>query len=128
MPENVTGHCQRVCGAKCCRYITVFLPAPRRKVDFDELSWFLAHEGVTVYVRGRRWHLEVATPCRYLTPDNLCAIYERRPDVCRQHDPRECENAASLDHSLHFSTKEEFDRWWAMRRKRQGQRRIASRP
>lgn len=115
--------CQQVCGAKCCRYITVLLPAPKRKADFDELRWFVAHEGISVYVQSRRWHLEVNTRCNYLAPDNLCAIYEDRPDVCRKHDPEDCEQAAPLEYSLRFETAEEFDRWYRKRRERERRKR-----
>jgi Fe-S-cluster containining protein len=118
--------CQRACRAKCCRYITTVLEPPRRKVDFDELGWFVSHEGVSVYVQGRRWHLQVATRCRYLTPGNLCAIYDTRPDVCRDYDPKDCEHDAKLEYSLYFDTKDDFDRWYAKRLERQRKRRRAA--
>lgn len=115
--------CQRECGARCCRYITVQLPAPKTKVDLEELSWFLAHENISVYVEGRRWHLEVRTPCRYLTEDNLCAIYQDRPGVCRDYDPETCEYPDRPVHEKHFDTREEFEAWRDQRRRQQAQRR-----
>jgi hypothetical protein len=124
-PET-SGPCPLVCEARCCRYITTILPPPKRKVEFDELSWFLAHEGVSIYVQGRRWHLEVAVTCRYLRPDNLCAIYENRPSVCRDHEPEACEHSAAIEYALHFKTREEFDRWCAERREREKRRRSSS--
>ena len=27
--------------------------------------------------------------CPHLTPENLCAVYERRPQVCRSYEPDE---------------------------------------
>lgn len=117
--------CQKDCNARCCRYLTVYLPAPRQKVDFDELSWFLAHENVSVYVEARRWHLEVRTPCRYLDGNNLCTIYEHRPDVCRDYALDACEYPRRPSHTLHFDRKEEFDAWWARRRERERRRRHA---
>lgn len=115
--------CQRECKARCCRYITVVLPAPRQKADFDELSWFLAHEDISVYVESRRWHLEVGNRCKYLTKDNLCRAYDGRPDVCRGYETDECEYPDRPSHALHFDTKDEFDYWWARKRERERRRR-----
>lgn len=115
--------CQQECGARCCRYITVLIKAPRRKADYDEISWFLAHEDISVYVESRRWYLEVRNKCKYLTDDNLCSIYENRPDVCRQYDPDSCEYPKRPRHTLQFDSKQEFDRWWARKRARERRRR-----
>ena len=115
--------CQRACEAQCCRYFTVVLPAPRHRADFDEISWFLAHEDISVYVEGRRWHLEVRNRCKYLMDDSLCAIYENRPEVCREHNMEACEYPRQPRHSLQFDTKEEFDAWWARKRERERRRR-----
>ena len=105
--------CQEQCQAQCCRYITVQIPAPRRKCDLDELSWFLAHEQVTVYVDSRRWHLELRARCKYLTADCLCAVYENRPQVCRDHETRTCEFPARPRYTLEFDQMEDFDAWRA---------------
>ena len=31
----------------------------------------------------------IGVRCKFLTPDNLCSIYERRPQVCRDYQPDE---------------------------------------
>ena len=31
----------------------------------------------------------IGVRCQYLTDDNLCSIYERRPKVCRNYEPDE---------------------------------------
>ncbi len=115
--------CQRECKARCCRYITVHLPAPRRRADYDEIIWFLSHEHISVYFESRRWHLEVRTPCRYLTRGNLCAIYENRPAVCRDYDLDACEYPERPQHQLQFDTREQFEQWWAEKRERERRRR-----
>ena len=109
--------CQELCGARCCRYLTVQIPAPKDAIDLDEISWWLAHHHVTVYVESRRWHLEIRTACKYLTGDNLCSAYEERPNVCRQYDPAECEYPARPQHTLQFDTREDFDSWREKKRK-----------
>jgi len=117
--------CQDHCQARCCRYITVQIRAPKRKCDLDELSWFLAHEQITVYVESRRWHLEVRTRCKYLTADNLCAIYETRPEVCRDYHTETCEFPARPKHALEFDQMEDFDAWRAKQRQERKAKRAA---
>lgn len=115
--------CQHQCKARCCHYITVVLPAPRHKADFDELSWFLAHENISVYVECRRWHLEVRNRCQHLTQSNLCGIYDNRPVVCRSYATDVCEYPVRPKHTIHFDTKDEFDAWWTQKRERERRRR-----
>lgn len=115
--------CQELCEARCCRYITIHIDAPRLKADFDEISWFLAHENISVYVQGRRWHVEVRNRCKHLDSNNLCTIYENRPLVCRDYDSDECEYPSRPRHRLHFDTKEGFDAWWARKKERERTRR-----
>jgi uncharacterized protein len=111
-----TDRCQHQCQARCCRYITLQIDAPKRKCDFDELSWFLAHENVAVYRESRRWHVEVQNRCKYLTEENLCGAYENRPEVCRSYDAANCEYPARPKHELQFDTREQFDAWWARKK------------
>jgi Fe-S-cluster containining protein len=115
--------CQYECGSRCCRYITMVIPAPRRKWDFDELSWFLAHDNISVYVEAGRWHVEVQTTCKHLGRNNLCETYETRPEVCREYEVKTCEYPQRPYHRLHFDTREAFDSWRAGREALQKQRR-----
>ena len=115
--------CQGLCEARCCRYITIHIDAPRLKADFDEISWFLAHENISVYFHGRRWHVEVRNRCKYLTRNNLCSAYESRPLVCRGYDTEECEYPARPKHDLEFDSTEQFDAWWTKKKERQRKRR-----
>jgi len=124
-PAEILAQCRAKCQSKCCRYLVIPLPPPRRVVEFDELSWFLAHQSVSVYVQGRRWHLEVRTPCKYLDEANLCTNYDRRPQVCRDYDIEACEYPAQPKYSLRFDTREQFDRW--VKRRREAQRRRRAR-
>lgn len=117
--------CQQECKGRCCRYITIVVPAPKRKVDFDELSWFLAHQNISVYVEARRWHVEVQSRCKHLGTNNLCEIYENRPDVCRDYEIETCEYPVRPVHPLHFDTREAFDDWRAKRTLMQQDRRHA---
>ena len=109
--------CQRECQARCCRYITVQIEAPKDKRDLEEISWWLTHREVSVYVESRRWHLEVRTPCKYLSDENLCVIYEDRPGVCRDYSTDACEYPTRPEHSLQFDSREDFEYWREEKRK-----------
>ncbi len=121
-----TGHgtCD-VCAATCCRYVTVEVPKPRRKVDREEIRWFLAHKNVHVYIDSDdgTWNVQFFTPCEHLDGDNRCRIYDRRYDVCREHDPETCEGSDGEVLDTVFRTPDDYDEWRAAKnRKKKGKK------
>lgn len=84
----------RQCDALCCRYYCLAIPMPQRYEDFDEVRWYLLHEGNSVHVdMDGGWWLRVESPCRQLvaTPQGLrCGSYDERPLVCRALHPDRC--------------------------------------
>lgn len=109
-------------GALCCRYITVKLMPPVDEDDWEEVRWWVAHEGVLVYAdvlasRRTQWHLQVDTRCSFLGRSNLCKMYEARPDPCRAYSPHECEGAVPggpagpSEHDIELRTVEEVERY-----------------
>ena len=119
------------CDALCCRYIMVKVDPPRRRCDRDEHRWFLMHRGVELRIDRRRWYMLIRVPCRNLRRDGRCRIYADRPDVCREHDPRECEFHGDESGSIIFRTVEEYDRYLERRGmpwRPEGTRRTRHRP
>ena len=104
------------CNALCCRYITIQIEKPTRKVDIDEVRWFLAHKNVEVFIEDGDWYVQVYTDCEHLTPENRCAIYPRRFDVCRKHSVENCEASEGEIEAIIFRTTEDFDAYLARRR------------
>jgi len=104
------------CGGTCCRYITIEIEKPKHRVDVDEVRWFLAHEHIEVFIEDKRWYVQVHNRCKHLTDDNRCAIYDDRFDVCRQHDPEECEASDGEPDAIEFHTTEEFDAYRARKK------------
>ncbi|NOZ22173.1 MAG: YkgJ family cysteine cluster protein [Planctomycetes bacterium] len=81
----------KACGGKCCRYVAVEIDKPRSKADFDDIRWYVAHEGVSVFIEDGDWYINFDGKCRYLTLDSRCAIYERKPRICTEHPEHDCE-------------------------------------
>ena len=79
------------CTALCCQYFTQEIKRPRDKEDLDNLRWQMIHQGVTVMIMSRRWYLHIHAPCQHLQPDNMCGIYETRPQACRDYMPDPCD-------------------------------------
>jgi hypothetical protein len=92
------------------------IDTPRSRSDFEQLRWYIAHEKVSIFKEKRKWFLEVGNGCRFLTGDHECSIYEKRPDVCREHDTETCERDNDLfDHELFFDELEALDSYIAAR-------------
>jgi Fe-S-cluster containining protein len=79
------------CTAKCCKYFALPIDKPTEPKDFDYARWFLLHEHATLFVDDDTWYLLMHTRCRHLREDNLCGIYETRPEVCREYTTDACE-------------------------------------
>ena len=83
-------HCEH-CTGHCCKYVGLPLETPETARDFDDMRWYLMHEGVTIFVEDGEWYVQFASRCRNLLPDTLCAVYETRPAICRGYKAGECD-------------------------------------
>jgi Fe-S-cluster containining protein len=97
------------CPAMCCHNLSIKILKPRTRDEIEELKWHLHYDTVQVYILNKRWHLYVQGRCRYLDSKNLCTIYGRRPDKCRQHNPPDCERFVGF-YDVMLSTPEELER------------------
>ena len=79
------------CPAACCRYIALPLDEPTDAESFEEVRWFLMHEGVSVFVSDGQWYLSMATQCKHLTEESQCQRYETRPQICREYSSDSCD-------------------------------------
>jgi len=99
------------CGALCCRYLTVKINPPRHRADRDEHRWFLMHEGIEIRIEARQWYMIVYTPCRNLTEENLCRIYDERPDLCRDYEADACDLHGEDADTVVFRNVQQYDRY-----------------
>lgn len=117
MTADGEGDCS-ACKGRCCTYVTVCIDKPKRRVDRDEIRWFLAHENIQVFVEDKEWYVQFLTRCKHLGADGMCGIYEDRFDVCREHKTEECEMSEGEVDSTVFTTTEEFNQWWERKKQK----------
>ena len=96
-------HCEH-CTGHCCRYLAVPLDKPQTARDFDDMRWYLMHEGTTIFVEDGDWYLQFATTCRHLTLDSVCGIYQTRPKICREYKAGDCDYAGGSYEYDHLFT------------------------
>lgn len=98
------------CGAKCCRYFCFEIDEPDDFEEFDDIRWYLLHEGVTVHVDEGDWFIQIENRCRMLADDNSCTAYDARPLICRKYEPENCDHSdGDYDYDEQFTTPEELE-------------------
>jgi Fe-S-cluster containining protein len=96
----------------CCRYLALPIETPEDREDFDDIRWYLLHEGVSVFVEDGEWYLYVAADCRHLQPDYRCGIYATRPRICRKYTTENCDyHSGDYGWDLHFTCPEHLDEY-----------------
>ncbi len=101
-------HCQ----AACCRYLALPIDKPKTERDYDDIRWYVMHQGISIFVEEGSWYIQIRTTCKNLGGDNRCTIYETRPEICKEYDPGDCDYSGGdygYDHFFsHASQIEEF--------------------
>ncbi len=101
--------CQK-CGAQCCGYFCFEIDEPDTYEEFDDIRWYLCHDGVTVHVDEGDWFISIDSRCKMLRRDGLCKIYDNRPLICRSYLPENCDfSDGDYDYDELFTTPEEFE-------------------
>ncbi len=101
--ENLCMHCT----AKCCQYFALPLEEPTELEDYEHMRWFLLHDRASIFTDDEDWYLMVHTTCKKLRPDNMCGIYETRPQICRKYSTTECEYEDDWCYERYFETAEQ---------------------
>jgi len=103
--------CEQCAGA-CCRYLAIEIDKPTCADDYDDIRWYLMHEGYSVFVEDGDWYLQGQSRCKNLGPDNRCLIYDTRPKICRNYGAGDCDYSEAdpgYDHLFtHVSQIEEY--------------------
>jgi Fe-S-cluster containining protein len=108
----------------CCRYVTINIPTPRTKLDFNNIRWYILHRNVSVFVDWEGdWMVQFDTPCEWLV-DGRCSHYTFRPEICRDYDPAECERYSPTPaEKFLIRTEQDLDEYLAKRSARSAARR-----
>lgn len=98
------GLCAR-CEGSCCRYVALPIDTPKDKRDFDDIRWYLAHKGVSVFVEKGDWYINFDSKCRHLHHrQHTCDIYQKRPKICRNYRTAKCDMVCGeYGYDLHFT-------------------------
>jgi uncharacterized protein len=99
------------CTAKCCKYFALPLETPTTRKEFDYLRWFVLHDRATVFIEDDCWYLLVHTPCKHLRDDNLCGVYQTRPNICREYTTRNCEYEDDWVYDHYWETAEQVEEY-----------------
>jgi Fe-S-cluster containining protein len=99
------------CTAKCCRYFALPIETPTTRKDFEFIRWFLLHDRASVFTEDDDWYLLVHTQCKHLRPDQRCAIYDTRPQICRDYSTRNCEYEDDWTYERYFETPEQVEEY-----------------
>jgi Fe-S-cluster containining protein len=75
----------------CCRYIALPIEKPTTRRDFDDIRWYVMHDGISVFLEEGDWYIQIRAKCRNLEADSRCSIYPTRPGICREYKAGDCD-------------------------------------
>ena len=114
------------CSAKCCKYFAWPIERPSERGDFDYIRWAMLHSQTTFFVEDDDWYVLVHTTCKHLRSDNLCGIYETRPEICRTYSTDDCEFDDHYVYEKYFETPEQVHEYMEVVTPPKGQKSIRS--
>ncbi len=112
------------CPGLCCNGLEESIIRPRTKKEIADISWQLHFENINFFIRNKRWYQLILGRCIYLDDDKMCTIYDKRPDICKDHNPPACEYHGSIYDTL-FTTPEDLKKWIAKEEKRKKRKQSA---
>jgi len=99
------------CKGECCRKLAFCIESPKNVIDFQDMKWYLYHEGTIVYIDNEGdWMVQVPVKCSKLDKDGRCTIYKDRPPICRLSKVEECEKNTN-EMEVVFRTVEDLEKY-----------------
>ena len=100
------------CSAMCCKYIALEIDTPESRDEYENIRWYLAHHGVSVFVEKKKWYVSFAGECRHIDKNNMCSIYEKRPKICRKYTTEGCDRTSNeYDYQYHFTDDKQMEEY-----------------
>src|SRR3989338_9417853 len=79
------------CDGECCKNIAIQIESPETREDFEDLNWYLYHEGLIIYIDDEDdWLVQIPIKCKFLK-DGKCMIYYKKPPICKNSEVSRCE-------------------------------------
>jgi len=99
------------CKALCCQYFCFEIDEPDDYDEFEDIRWYLCHEGVSIHVDDDDdWYIQIENKCKMLDENHRCTIYDNRPIICRNYDYATCEtNGDDYGYVEEFTTPQQLD-------------------
>ncbi len=102
----------RKCIGRCCEYFCFEIDEPDTYEEFDDIRRYLSLAGISVPIDEGDWYISIENRCKMLHEDNKCAIYDKRPLICRTYDPATCDDTdRDYGYDEEFLTPEEIERY-----------------
>jgi len=109
---KITSRTCEKCNGKCCKYVAIEIDTPENLEDFENIRWYVAHKNIQVYVdEDDKWNIEFLTPCEFLGENNLCGIYEKRPEICKEYNQDECLFYNDYEEKFTFRNLDDIDNY-----------------
>ena len=105
------------CPAICCRDLAMAIGKPHTKEEIEDLKWQVRFDTVDIFIKHHHWYLRVKGKCMYLGKNNLCKIYDTRPEKCRVHKAPNCEKFGEY-HEVLIRTPEELEEYLESKKRR----------
>lgn len=102
------------CGGKCCNYFCFEIDEPEDYEEFEDIRWYVLHDGVSVHIDDGDWYIAIENRCQALDPYGQCSIYEDRPLICRSYSTDDgCDYTGSGDYEYdeEFRSPEQVERY-----------------
>ena len=98
--------------ARCCRYFCFEIDRPDTYEEFEDIRWYLCHEGVSIHIDEGDWFMSIENRCKMLGQDEICTIYSQRPLICSTYDPHSCDYTDDeYGYDEEFLTPEEIEQY-----------------
>ncbi|MFC1739422.1 YkgJ family cysteine cluster protein [Planctomycetota bacterium] len=101
------------CTGLCCRYFALPIETPEDQEDYDDISWYLCHKDITVFVEDDDWYININNKCKHLSQkDYRCKIYNKRPRICAEYRHKDCDFVdGEYDYQLHFTSDKQMEEY-----------------
>lgn len=77
---DIVGECKK-CG-KCCNYIYSFDACNEQEFKFMQILYPVYKR---FYIKGKDEQGNLIFACKYVSDEGLCAVYNKRPKMCKRY-------------------------------------------